>query len=205
MQVFHFKPGHPPALAGAAEVSGETTGFYWLDIERSETDWHETAQRWLGTRLHERHIQDTLNETHPPYYDETDDYDLLVVRALCPGCPPEAPTTRPIAFIVTASAVISVRPAQDPVFGKLHQRDPEVSCHPLGSIPAAEPAGRPVWNELRAPAFAADVVRSLDRGRAHVDNRNGPADRVPTPTLGVNKETRFTRLHLRLAETRHRA
>jgi Mg2+ and Co2+ transporter CorA len=93
-----------------------------LDIERSETDWHSKAYTWLKTSLHERHVQDTLNETHPPYYDGTDDYDLLVVRALCPDCPAEAPTTRPVAFIVTDTAVISIRSTGDPVFSKLHKR-----------------------------------------------------------------------------------
>lgn len=122
MQVFRFEPGHPPELAGAALLSGRTTGFYWLDIERSETDWHDKAQPWLGIRLHEWHIQDTLNESHPPYYDGSDDYDLLMVSTLCSACPPEALSTRAIAFVVTANTVISIRPAEDPVFAKLHQR-----------------------------------------------------------------------------------
>jgi magnesium/cobalt transport protein CorA len=121
MQILHFMPGHAPELAGVTEISSGTTGFFWLDIERSESDWHSNAQHWLGTCLHERHIQDTLNETHPPYYDGTDDYDLLVVSALCPDCPPEAPATHPIAFIVASSAIISVRPPKTPVFGKLHR------------------------------------------------------------------------------------
>jgi magnesium transporter len=122
MKVIQFKPGHPPELAGSAEVYDATMGFFWLDVERSETDWHSKAQHWLGTRLHAWHIQDTLNDTQPPFYDDTDDYDLLVVHALCPKCPPEAPTTRPIAFVVSSNAVISVRPPKDPVFGKLYQR-----------------------------------------------------------------------------------
>jgi Mg2+ and Co2+ transporter CorA len=122
MQVLHFKPGHAPELAGASEVIDDASGFYWLDIERSETDWHDRSQRWLGMRLHDRHIQDTLNETHPPYYDGTDEYDLLVVRTLCPDCPVEALVTHPVAVIVTANVIVSIRPPGDPVFGKLHQR-----------------------------------------------------------------------------------
>jgi Mg2+ and Co2+ transporter CorA len=72
--------------------------------------------------LHDRHVRDTLNDAHPPYCDGTDDYDLLVVRALCPDCPPEAPTTCPLAFVVTSKAVISVRPAGDPIFDRLNER-----------------------------------------------------------------------------------
>lgn len=48
MQVLHFKPGHAPELAGTSEVIDDASGFYWLDIERSETDWHDRSQHWLG-------------------------------------------------------------------------------------------------------------------------------------------------------------
>jgi magnesium transporter len=121
MQVYHFAKGQAPvALVGPQSVGG--AGFFWLDVERSEQDWHERAQAWLGARLHERHVLDTLNETHPPYHDGTEDYDLLVVRTLCPDCPPEAPTTRPVALIITARAVVSVRPPGDPVFTRLRER-----------------------------------------------------------------------------------
>ncbi|MGD8587580.1 MAG: magnesium transporter CorA family protein [Chromatiales bacterium] len=124
MRIFRFLPGHLPVLAGVEEISTskQASEFFWLDIERSETDWHNKSYAWLKTPLHDRHLQDTLNDTHPPYYDGTDDYDLLVVRALCPDCPPEAPNTRPIAFILTDNAVISIRFPGDPVFSKLHKR-----------------------------------------------------------------------------------
>lgn len=120
MQVFHFHPGRPPVLAGA-ESDVETSGFYWLDFERSETDWHDRAQRWTGKWLHDRHIQDALNETHPPFYDGTDDYDLLVFRSPSPDRPVEAPSTRPVAFIILPNAIVTVRPPGDPVFSRLHQ------------------------------------------------------------------------------------
>jgi Mg2+ and Co2+ transporter CorA len=121
MRILQFKPGCPPELADA-ETTGGNDRFLWLDVERSESDWHDKAQPWLGTRLHDRHVQDTLNDTHPPYYDGMDDYDLLVVRAPHPDCTPPAPETRPVAFILTGTAVVSVRPPGDPLFAKLHQR-----------------------------------------------------------------------------------
>jgi Mg2+ and Co2+ transporter CorA len=121
MEVFQFTAGHAPEPASEG-IAGESTGFYWLDIERTETDWYREAQQWLPAPLHERHIRDTLNETHPPFYDGTDDYDLLVVRAMCSGCPPESPDTHPIALIISGNAVVSIRPPGDPVFVKLRER-----------------------------------------------------------------------------------
>ncbi|MGD2119998.1 MAG: magnesium transporter CorA family protein [Chromatiales bacterium] len=122
MQVIQFSADHAPELASAAQTTKDASAFYWIEIERSEKDWHDKAQPWLNMQLHERHIRDTLNETHPPYYDGTDDYDLLVVRTLCHDMPSEQPTTCPVAFVITANAVISIRPPENPVFHKLHQR-----------------------------------------------------------------------------------
>ncbi|MEJ2622851.1 MAG: magnesium transporter CorA family protein, partial [Candidatus Thiodiazotropha sp.] len=77
---------------------------------------------WIKVLFDDRHIRDTLNETHPPFYDGTDEYDLLIVRALCPDCYAHAPSTRPVAFIITPHALISIRPPNDSTFFKLHKR-----------------------------------------------------------------------------------
>jgi magnesium transporter len=120
MKVFHFVPGHAPELAGAESVNKDASGFFWVDVERTETDWYKHVQSWIN--MQERHIQDTLNDNHPPYYDSSEDYDLLVMRATCTDCPAETPATRPIAFIITEKGVISVRPEGDKVFSGLHRQ-----------------------------------------------------------------------------------
>ena len=122
MQIIRFKAGHLPELAGAPPTHDEEGVFYWLDVQRSEMDWHENARPWLRMRIDERHVRDTLNDVHPPYFDSTEDYDLLVVRALCPDCPEEAPTTRAVAFIVSEHVLVSIRPAGDPAFSRLNHR-----------------------------------------------------------------------------------
>ena len=122
MQITRFEHGHVPELV-AEPQGGEQDGvFHWFDIQRSEKDWYETVRPWLKKPLHERHVNDTLNDIHPPYYEMTEDYDLLVVRALCPDCPAEAPTTRAIAFIISDRVLVSVRPTDDPAFSQLNQR-----------------------------------------------------------------------------------
>jgi magnesium/cobalt transport protein CorA len=123
MRVFQFLSGQVSELSGSeAAAAVEPAAFYWLDVERSETDWHLKAQPWLKIQLHERHIQDSFNESHPPYYDGTDEYDLLVAHTLCPNCLPEAPRTIPIAFVISNNAVVTIRQPEDPVFLKLAKR-----------------------------------------------------------------------------------
>jgi Mg2+ and Co2+ transporter CorA len=122
MQIIRFKTGQLPELAGTPSADEEAGVFYWLDVQRSETDWHKSARPWLRMRLDERHVLDTLNDVHPPYFDSTEDYDLLIVRALCPDCPQEAPSTRAVAFVVSERLLISIRPAGDPAFSRLNHR-----------------------------------------------------------------------------------
>lgn len=122
MQIIRFQTGQLPELAGTPPAHEEERVFYWLDVQRSERDWHESARPWLRMRLHERHVLDSLNDIHPPYFDYTEDYGLLVVRALCPDCPEESPTTRAVAFIVSNHVLVSIRPSGDPAFDRLGHR-----------------------------------------------------------------------------------
>lgn len=120
MQIFHFKSNKGLELIESITDAGD--GYYWLDVERSELDWYEKASPWLGLKLHERHLMDTFSISHPPYYDSTLSYDLLVVRTLCPECPLEAPTTQPVALVLTPGFIVSVRPPGNPIFMDLQQR-----------------------------------------------------------------------------------
>ncbi|MCB1759756.1 MAG: magnesium transporter CorA family protein [Gammaproteobacteria bacterium] len=122
MQILQFTSNSGPSLAGTTPNDDEGDVFFWIDVARSESDWQEQCQRWLKVQLHEHHLADTLNNTHPPYFDATNDYELLIVRTLCPDCPPEAPTTHAVAFIITDRVVLSVRPDNDPLLRGLQQR-----------------------------------------------------------------------------------
>ncbi len=122
MQVLWMRPGHPAELAGTQEGPGPAGGFCWIDVERSEADWEARARHWLGGALHERHLTDSLNDQHPPFYDGTDDYDMLIARSLDLASGSEAPATRPVALYLFAGGLVSIRPSGDDVFQRLHQR-----------------------------------------------------------------------------------
>jgi len=121
MQVLYFEPGHAVVAADAPSV-GQGNGYYWLDIERTEADWYGRAAQWLDTHLNDYHLVDSLNGQHLPFYDGTDDYDLIVLRTLDAASPTTAPVTRPVALFVTPRVVVSVRPQGDQVFARIAER-----------------------------------------------------------------------------------
>jgi magnesium/cobalt transport protein CorA len=117
MELYGFSDGE--LLAGRA---AQEAGLLWVDVQRTEPDWSDQVGALLGVDLYARHLSDLHNERHPPFFDAGDDYDLLIVRTADPYAPPEQPATDPIAFLVTARAVVSVRPPGDPVFDELPER-----------------------------------------------------------------------------------
>lgn len=108
-------------LVKATDVS-PADELLWVDAQRTESDWPRKVRDLLGVEVYERHLADLRNDRHPPFYDGSDQYDLIIVRSPDPGSPPEAPRTNAIAFLVTARAVVSVRPPADPVFDNMRKR-----------------------------------------------------------------------------------
>jgi Mg2+ and Co2+ transporter CorA len=97
-------------------------GLRWLDLVREEPGCEELLNRVLTARVHDRHLADLRNAMHPPFYDGTAEYDLLIVRSLDTRTPPDDPETRAIAFLVTRDAVVSVRAADDPTLAPVRER-----------------------------------------------------------------------------------
>lgn len=98
------------------------TGLRWLDLRRDEPDCEVRIVEELGFRPHDRHLSDLRNVAHPPYFDGTDEYDLLVVRALDPTTPAEEPQTRAIAFLITNTVLVTVRASADDTFDPVLER-----------------------------------------------------------------------------------
>ncbi len=121
MQILSFAPKQPSVIC-AELATAPTGGFYWLDIERNEIDWANQVQSWLGITIHEHHVTDSFNEHHPPFYDSTDDYDMLVMRTWNPQSSVEAPTTQTVILFITEKAIISIRPPGHPVFVPVTER-----------------------------------------------------------------------------------
>lgn len=87
------------------------TGFLWLDIIRGEdNDWPQQVQQLNGVSIHDRHISDCYNDSHPSHYDDTRDYEMLIFRGLSPAGQTSDFQTRPAVFILMDRLLITVRP-----------------------------------------------------------------------------------------------
>ncbi len=86
-------------------------GFLWIDCVRGEdTDWPNLLHQLDGTVIHERHLHDSLNETHASFFDFTRDYDMIIFRGVIPAESAASVTTRPTAFFITDRCLVTVKP-----------------------------------------------------------------------------------------------
>lgn len=99
-----------------------SAGLLWLDLVRGEADCNQKLDQALSIRLHERHLADLRNTTHPPFFDGTAEYDLVIIRGFDHRSELDAPRTRTIAFLVTGNAIASVRDEDDHTFDELRRR-----------------------------------------------------------------------------------
>jgi magnesium transporter len=121
MNILSFSAGQSAQQVQQPVTEGDGV-FHWLDIERSEADWYEQVRPWLDIRIDERHIKDSINATHPPFYDGTDEYDMLVVRTPAQESTTDTLATGSIALFITSGLIISIRPPGDAVFHRQQQR-----------------------------------------------------------------------------------
>ena len=130
MHIFHIDA--TGVCADATALSSDT-GFLWLDASHDEVAadsaaWCERVAQLSGGQLHELHLKDALNLSHPSYFEDTDDYRMLVFRQLSlqTNKPTETPpaataklhipaalhklTTAPVSFFLIGRCLVSVGP-----------------------------------------------------------------------------------------------
>lgn len=86
-------------------------GFLWLDvIHDGEQVWSQAVERLTGASIHERHLKDARNLTHPSFYDGTQDYEMLIFRGLSPAGQHSDFKTRPAVFFIFEHLLVTIRP-----------------------------------------------------------------------------------------------
>lgn len=111
MEITYFDPLTLHAQVVTLEQAAQTNGVLWLDIYPEDTGWETVAEKLLGFPLYEQHVQDAHNPNHPPFFDSTPDYEMLVFRAFIKTDLPSGSfhiESSPIVFFISNSVLISV-------------------------------------------------------------------------------------------------
>lgn len=102
--------------------SGEPLELRWIDIERTDDFSKLDLAAILGTTLHERHLKDFKNSHHPPYYESTDEYEILIFRAVDLRFEVIAPRTRSTVFLLCKNTVVTIHDEGDNSHSRLYQK-----------------------------------------------------------------------------------
>jgi len=125
MDIVIFELGQKPYRSLEPDML-PAQGFAWVDIDRQEhPDWAQHCQKHhlCACELHERHIADSLNILHPPYYDGLEAYDMLIFRSIIPARPDNLATeTRPVVCFLMAHCLITVHSPENGVTQQLRDR-----------------------------------------------------------------------------------
>ena len=122
-------------------------GFVWVDAARNEPGeaWRDLAENLTGVRIFDAHMTDAANESHPSYFDNTSEYEVVIFRGLAPYSDPRNDDksvrvadktfnygpintqpfrikTAPVVFFILPRMVISIRPDEAPSIGQVRSR-----------------------------------------------------------------------------------
>ena len=108
METIVFEPAKKPVLVRHLNELPER-GFAWININRQMLpQWAKQCQENAGFKIHESHLKDSLNAKHPPYYNGTKHYDMLVLHSFSKENPNFQSETSPIVFFLTPKCLLSV-------------------------------------------------------------------------------------------------
>ncbi len=109
MDLWKIEPGRP-AAAMAADEPLPGNGYAWLDLAHEEVERlpHE-VERLTGVRIFDDHVADAGSLAHPSYFDNTEQYELVIFRGLAPDSTPEKMVTRPMALFNLDRLLVTVR------------------------------------------------------------------------------------------------
>lgn len=124
MQILHFHNGQPPRALDALPASDDS-GLVWVDYLRPDAaGWASAIGSWLKVEIDPQHIEDSLNPQHPPFFDGTPAYDMLVFPGLGLG-PEDGPfpiEIRTAAFFLFDRVLVSVRAPDNVNFDAVRAR-----------------------------------------------------------------------------------
>jgi magnesium/cobalt transport protein CorA len=94
----------------------------WIDLEREEARDIDDHIPFIQGVLHKEHQADLCNNIHPPLFESTDQYEILIVRSVDDRFLSTKPQTRSIAFILFENTVITVHDRDDDTLSGQYKR-----------------------------------------------------------------------------------
>lgn len=106
MELLQIQPRGVQPWQAADGMPGE--GFLWIDCRRGEEgSWPQLLQQLDGTEIHERHLHDSLNESHASFFDFTRDYDMIIFRSVV-DAGEKGIATLPTVFFITDRCLVTI-------------------------------------------------------------------------------------------------
>lgn len=122
MNLHHFVNGQKPrALDPQAPPPDE--GFVWVDFIREQSrDWPCWVEPLVGAAVEQQHLDDSLNPTHPSFFDGTAEYDMLVFEGLAPQDEIFPIEARVAALFIFDRMMVTVRAADNVSVEQVRER-----------------------------------------------------------------------------------
>ncbi len=99
-----------PAVTMAADQALPAKGYAWLDLAYGEVEHLQPqVERLTGVRIFDDHVADAANIAHPSFFDNTDQYELVIFRGLAPESGAEKIVTRPMTLFNFDRLLVTVR------------------------------------------------------------------------------------------------
>jgi magnesium/cobalt transport protein CorA len=109
MELWKIEPGRPAAAMGAGEPLPEK-GYAWLDLTHAEIEsLQPQVERLTGVRIFDDHVSDAANAAHSSFFDNTDQYEVVIFRGLAPDSDAEKIATRPMTLFNFDRLLVTVR------------------------------------------------------------------------------------------------
>jgi Mg2+ and Co2+ transporter CorA len=96
----------------------DTSQLQWVDFCRNE----KLELGAVEKLIHRKHHEDLLNGMHPPFYELTDSYEIIVFRTIDDRFQIIQPRTRSTAFLIIENTVISIHDGDDITLTDLYEK-----------------------------------------------------------------------------------
>jgi hypothetical protein len=109
MDLWKIEPGRP-ATPMATDEPLPAQGFTWLDLAYEEIErLQPEVERLTGVRIFDDHVADAGNAAQPSFFDNTEQYEIVIFRGLAPESGAEKIATRPMTLFNFERLLATVR------------------------------------------------------------------------------------------------